>query len=137
MKIEATLTRYGQDTGPRYGGHKAGDVQSVRYAQINECCMKMATAMELGFVGLGGAHEDRDRPPAAVNIYQCFAYPEGAVFDAMAIERCPWCGEAIEVVTSDDEYTYEQKCDRAERRRLERLEAEAKALREKFGKPPC
>jgi ssDNA-binding Zn-finger/Zn-ribbon topoisomerase 1 len=128
VRVEAVLTKWGS------GSPNAGQVERVAYGPLTTRCDEMKVAIEDEYVGVGGM-EDRWKPPAAVNIYKCYAYPEGAFWENMAIERCPWCGEPIEIVTRDDEESVEDRGRRQEEERLARLEVEARRLREKLGRP--
>lgn len=130
MKVEAVLTKRGK------GSSNHGRVERVAYGPLMMCCDKMKDAFADNYVGVGGM-EDRWEPPAALNIYKCYPYPEGAFWEAMAIERCPWCGEPIEIVTCDDDESVEDRSSGQEEERLARLEGEARRIREKMGKPPA
>lgn len=75
---------------------KAGDVESIASVKQEYCCDNMAEAFKDQFIVFGEYDSmlNRDRN---VNIVHCSPYPEGAVWDEMAINFCPFCAAPIEI----------------------------------------
>lgn len=61
------------------------------------CCEEMKEAFEERFIIFGEA-DTSINANNDVNILKCSPYPEGAVWDEMAIKFCPFCGEKIETI---------------------------------------
>ena len=62
------------------------------------CCNDMKIALDEHFIGLGDYDNGSFVMPKneiAINIYQCSPYPEGATWDDMPIQFCPFCGSKI------------------------------------------
>ena len=77
-----------------------GNVNSRQMVELLPCCEQMSIAVGLAdpfdcFVGFGEFQEDYGRHPASLNISHCKPWPEGAGWDYMAIQFCPFCAEAI------------------------------------------
>lgn len=77
------------------GDFKPGELEEVIGKLEPFCCDDLEEAYEGRFVDFGEYdsllnHDDR------LNIYKCAPYPEGAVWDEMAIRYCPFCGRLIE-----------------------------------------
>lgn len=75
----------------------------LREASVDEytfCCTEMEAAVDGRFIGFGSyayfMNTDTD-----VNIYRCAPYPEGAVWECMAINLCPFCGAQITIEEHD------------------------------------
>ncbi len=78
--------------------YKSG-VYHYEVVSIAFCCDKMRDACDDEFVKFGeydgSASQHRCN---TMNIFRCSAYPEGAFWDEIPINRCPWCGAEINVV---------------------------------------
>lgn len=76
--------------------NKAGTLREVSVDEYTFCCTQMQDAVDAKFIGFGDydyfMNTDTD-----VNIYKCTPYPDGAVWDCMAINLCPFCGAQITV----------------------------------------
>ena len=79
--------------------HKKGNFCEYKLSSIEFCCAKMEEAFEERFV-VFGEFDSILNEDANVNIIRTYCYPEGAVFEEMSIERCPFCGSKIE--TTDE-----------------------------------
>lgn len=64
--------------------------------KVNVCCESMEHALDARFISIG-YYEYPDKTDNSVNIFKCYPWPEGAAWDSMKIEFCPFCGKKIEV----------------------------------------
>ena len=99
MKLTAKIHRYKETSVGNVITIKAGDVKEIKAEDITFCCDEMKEAWNDRFIGFG-EFESLLNHNSDVNIYHCLPYPEGAVFDEMAIKHCPFCGAKIEVVVT-------------------------------------
>lgn len=97
MKVTARVSRHKND-GIYY---KKGEVYEVNVSDTAFCCDDMESAWGQGFVGFGEADGFLNKNKN-VNVFRCYPYPEGAVFEEIAIRFCPFCAEKIEVEVFDD-----------------------------------
>ena len=84
---------------------RKGTISSWVYAMDSEifCCDEMKTAWGEYAIGFGEYAVDRlFNCDPCVNIYRCYPYPEGAVWDMYPIQFCPFCSQKIEI-------TYEEQ----------------------------
>ena len=104
MKIVAPVKRYTEDYNIGYTPHRKGDISELKAwkAKITYCCKRMETAFDEHFVVLG-EYDGIGNKNADVNITHCSAYPEGAFWDEMKIDFCPFCAEKIEVELVNEE----------------------------------
>jgi hypothetical protein len=108
----------------------------IEVTQLQFCCDEMKEAWENDFVGLADYSNKtsvRSKTEVEVNIYKCYPYPEGAAWDGMEIEFCPFCGKEIElnIKTISKERLEEEK--RIEKQmKIKQMEIEIKRQREKL-----
>ena len=76
-----------------------GDTEETRIDSREFCCGDMAEAWEENFIHFGETDGFLNRDEN-INIAHCSPYPEGAVFDEMAINFCPFCATKIEIEIS-------------------------------------
>jgi len=97
------------------GGQKAGifpfdncttdSIYDIEESEINYCCKLMEEAFQEGFIGFGEFNVERPlNKNNNVNIFHCSPYPEGAVWNEMAIELCPWCKEKIQILNIETKF---------------------------------
>lgn len=128
MKVVAIIQRWGKDSKDRSVlGHKAADIFEIKHGPIEPCCDEMRDALDHGFVGFGEKDTTLNEDDS-VNIYACRPYPEGAVWDAMPIYCCPWCGESIELEEREGPTVAEEEAARLPRE-LAAAEARVAELR--------
>ena len=82
--------------------HGKGDLYRYFIKEIKYCCDDMKEAFDKKFVGFGdyedGGYVGFYKANTDINIYFCSPYPEGAFWDAMKINFCPFCGKKIEII---------------------------------------
>lgn len=71
--------------------HKKGDIKNIEVKDIDFCCDGMKKAWGK-FIEFGDYKKSLN-----INIFNCSPWPEGAVWDEMAIKYCPFCGTEIVV----------------------------------------
>ena len=72
------------------------------YVEIkNYCCEKMENAMNDDAIKFG-EFESMLNTNKFLNIFRCLPYPEGACWDEYEIDYCPFCGEKIDYVESQN-----------------------------------
>lgn len=96
MRVFAERVPYAADSTSAFLRWKKGDVEVVKEIKHSACCPEMAAAWDHGFIGFGEKEGLLNRVEK-VCIYDCSAYPEGAVWDDMPISHCPFCGVRIDV----------------------------------------
>ncbi len=98
VKTKTTLVASKAGIFP-FDGCTADSIYDIEEAEIDYCCKLMEKAFQEEFIGFGEFNVDRPlNKNNNVNIFHCSPYPEGAVWDEMAIELCPWCKEKIEIL---------------------------------------
>lgn len=97
MIVTANIT-YRQDTCWLW---KKGDIAEIKMASIDFCCDEAKEAFESNFIGFG-EYDGMLNQSKTMNIYHCSPYPEGAFFDEMPINSCPFCGRLIEIRLSNN-----------------------------------
>ena len=93
MKVLISIENYNKD----WIFYKKGDIKDIRVIETFFCCNKMEKAWKDRFIYFGEYDEISLNKNRDVNIYRCYAYPEGAVWDECKIDRCPFCGERISI----------------------------------------
>lgn len=83
MKVFAARTRYTK-----------GEVESVQWTDFDPCCPEAKTAWNRGFIRFGERDTTLNHIERAC-VYSCLPYPEGAVWDSMPINFCPFCAAPI------------------------------------------
>jgi len=82
--------------------HGKGNLYEYYIKDIKFCCEKMREAFDKKFIGFGnfedGGYAGYGKINININIYSCLPYPEGACWEDMKINFCPFCGEKIEVI---------------------------------------
>lgn len=104
MKVEGTVYRYAEThwLNERLFGRRgpplweADDIQEIKFGEPHACCTDMKNAIDDNFIGFG-EYEGLLNQVGSACIYHCSPYPEGACWDEMSIQYCPFCGEEIEV----------------------------------------
>ena len=101
MKVMVRESYYDRDgfLGGKYGLPKhylfrKGDVEEIKGEIESSCCLDMKMALDEYYVGFG-EYDDLLNEVPGVCIYHCNPYPEGASWDEMIINFCPFCGEEI------------------------------------------
>lgn len=95
MRIIAERKRYKNDSTGICSWEK-GDVSEIKETDFFPCCDKAKEAWANKFIGFG-EFDSMLNKNKHVCIYQCSPYPEGAVYDEMEIEYCPFCAAKIQV----------------------------------------
>ena len=99
MRVLAVRTRYKNDPTSEIFSWKKGDVQSVQWSDFQPCCVKAQQAWHKSLIGFG----ERDTTINNVErvcVYACLPYPEGAVWDSMPIDFCPFCAAPVTLSVS-------------------------------------
>lgn len=98
MKVTAIRKRYSTDN-KGICGWREGDISEVKLEHFDKCCDASQEAFDGRFIGFGEFDSVLNKMEA-VCIYSCSPYQEGAVWDAMPINHCPFCGAEIELLIS-------------------------------------
>ncbi len=101
MIVKTRTSYYERDgiLGEKYGGPKhylfrKGDIEKIEGKVESPCCPDMELAIGDEFIGFG-EFDSILNSVKAMCLYQCSPFPEGASWDEMHIEFCPFCGEKI------------------------------------------
>jgi hypothetical protein len=93
MIVIYKIIRYEEDGVPPLFTWKKGDIKDIRLVEIKAiCCERMNEALEGNFIRFG-SHDTWLNRNHNLNLLHCSPYPEGACWDTMAINYCPFCGE--------------------------------------------
>ena len=98
MKIKAIVT-IKKCFGNVFG---AFELKEVVRESVEFCCEKMEEAFAGRYI-VFGEYDGVFNKDTCVNIVHCSPYPEGAAWDEMAINTCPFCGEDIDVTVETKE----------------------------------
>ena len=101
MNVKTTTSYYKRDgvLGEKYGLPKyylfrKDDVEEIKGEVESPCCPDMKMALDEQFIGFG-EYDSMLNKLDFMCIYHCSPYPEGACWDEMEIDFCPFCGEEI------------------------------------------
>jgi len=107
MKVKTKTSYYdrdgilGEKLGlPRHYLFRKGDVEKIKGVVESACCPDMELALEENFIGFGEYDSMLNRVQS-ICIYHCSPYPEGACWDEMIIDFCPFCGD--EIIVEEEE----------------------------------
>jgi hypothetical protein len=98
MRLKATRRFYTKKEAGDGWIIKVGELAEITCEIIDFCCEEMEDAWKSRdrFIGFG-EFDGMLNKDCNVNIYHCSPWPEGAVWDEMAIRFCPFCAEPIEI----------------------------------------
>jgi hypothetical protein len=103
MKVQFTRKYYQEGGRPDYllTLFRKGDLEECELVSMPPCCDTMKKAIDENYIGFGEFIDSVLNKDESINITVCNAYPDGAYWDYMPIQKCPFCGEDIEVNSVD------------------------------------